>query len=269
MGFSKYGISYNIFDGEELLEDSILQIRDLVDYISVVYQRISNFGNPCNDDLLDLLLDLKDDGLINEIQEFQPMNYGYGVTHMNELTKRNMGIQLSRKNFCTHHMTMDSDEFYLKDEFQKLIKWHTDNPNYVSYCGLINYYKTSEYVIDEPDNTHVSLFFPIKDRGVVFGMQSPAPVLVDPTRRPICSNTHVFDSEFILMHHMTMVRKDVTSKLINSSAKINYERNNFIQEIIDYYNNWDSNTLIGMNTRGRIKLRKITPKFELKNYSEY
>ena len=44
----KLGISYNVFDGEELLEKSILCIRDQVDFISVVYQEKSNFGNQCD-----------------------------------------------------------------------------------------------------------------------------------------------------------------------------------------------------------------------------
>ena len=39
----KIGVSYNLFDGEELLESSIKSIRKNVDYISVVYQTISNF----------------------------------------------------------------------------------------------------------------------------------------------------------------------------------------------------------------------------------
>ena len=33
----KLGVSYNLFDGEELLESSIKSIRDNVDYVSVVY----------------------------------------------------------------------------------------------------------------------------------------------------------------------------------------------------------------------------------------
>ena len=40
----KVGISYNLFDGEELLEASIKSVRDNVDYISIVYQTESNFG---------------------------------------------------------------------------------------------------------------------------------------------------------------------------------------------------------------------------------
>ena len=55
----KLGISYNLFDGEELLEKSINQIRNLVDYISVVYQITSNYGNPCDSELVSLLQKLQ------------------------------------------------------------------------------------------------------------------------------------------------------------------------------------------------------------------
>jgi hypothetical protein len=42
----KLAASYNFFNGEELLEKSITNLRTLVDHISVVYQQQSNLGNP-------------------------------------------------------------------------------------------------------------------------------------------------------------------------------------------------------------------------------
>ena len=54
----KLGISYNLFDGEELLEYSINSVRDSCDHINVVYQKISNWGEPCSKDLEDILHDL-------------------------------------------------------------------------------------------------------------------------------------------------------------------------------------------------------------------
>ncbi len=47
----KLGVSYNLFDGEELLEKSILSIRENVDYISVVFQMVSNLGDICNSNI--------------------------------------------------------------------------------------------------------------------------------------------------------------------------------------------------------------------------
>ena len=61
------GVSYNIFDGEEVLEGSIKQIRDQVDFISVVYQTKSNFGNTADSNLVPLLENLKSRGLIDKL----------------------------------------------------------------------------------------------------------------------------------------------------------------------------------------------------------
>ena len=84
----RLGVSYNIFDGEELLEGSIKQIRSEVDYISVVYQTISNFGNKCNEELIPLLNRLKSEGLVDELYEYKPKIENGG--HYNEIVKRNI-----------------------------------------------------------------------------------------------------------------------------------------------------------------------------------
>ena len=86
----KLGISYNVFDGEELLEKSILCIRDQVDFISVVYQEKSNFGNQCDPNLLPLLTSLKEKGLVDELFEYKP--------------KINQGGQLLRRVTMIHQL---------------------------------------------------------------------------------------------------------------------------------------------------------------------
>ena len=114
----KLGVSYNLFDGEELLESSIKSIRTNVDFISVVYQTVSNFGNPCNEELEPLLESLHKEGLIDELFEYRP-NINKGG-HYNEIRKRNIGLTLSEGDGCTHHMAMDSDEFYTDEQFKHM-----------------------------------------------------------------------------------------------------------------------------------------------------
>jgi hypothetical protein len=82
----RLGVSYNIFDGEELLEGSIKQIRSHVDYVSVVFQTISNFGNQSNPELIPLLERLKSEGLIDELYHYNPKIDAGG--HHNEMKKR-------------------------------------------------------------------------------------------------------------------------------------------------------------------------------------
>lgn len=230
----KLGISYNLFDGEELLEGSIKQIRQHVDYISVVYQTISNFGNHCNHELLPLLERLKSEGLIDELFEYSPkINKG---GHFNEIQKRNIGLALSQGAGCTHHMSMDSDEYYINSEFEKLKKIVEENDYDASYCQMQTYYKSWEYVLDPPETYYVSLIFKIKNDSN-YVLMAPSPVLVDPTRRMApSSNPIVLERKDIQMHHGSYVRNDIKIKLTNSSASVNFT--NDIDKIVKHYNNW-------------------------------
>jgi hypothetical protein len=230
---SKYGVSYNLFDGEELLESSIKSIRGNVDYISVVYQTTSNFGHPCSDGLVPLLEKLKSEGLIDELFEYQPkINKG---GHYNEIRKRNIGIILSEGAGCDYHMAMDSDEFYT-DEQMKYVKKTLEEGGYdSSACQMTTYYKTSEYRLDPKEEYYVSLFHKIKS-GVEYVLGHPFPVLVDPTRRVRPGNCKVFTREEVEMHHMSYIREDIRKKLQNSSASPNFRD---INKLVNYYESWE------------------------------
>jgi hypothetical protein len=213
----KLGVSYNIFDGEELLEGSIKQIRPHVDYISVVYQVVSNFGNPCNPELVPLLERLKSEGLVDELFEYNPkINKG---GHSNEIQKRNIGLALSQGAGCTHHMSMDSDEYYITSEFENLKKLVEDGDYDSSFCQMQTYFKSPSFEIRPLNDYYVSLIFKIKNDSN-FVMMGNSPVVVDPTRRinPI-KNPLILKRSDIEMYHMSYVRKNIKSKLINSSSK--------------------------------------------------
>lgn len=45
----KLGISINLFDGEELLKPLLVNIRPHVDYINIVYQEVSYWGESCSE----------------------------------------------------------------------------------------------------------------------------------------------------------------------------------------------------------------------------
>lgn len=67
----KLGLSYNLWDGEELLISSLQNIRDVVDYISIVYQNISNHGEE-KENLTPLMKLLKHNHTIDEYYFFSP-----------------------------------------------------------------------------------------------------------------------------------------------------------------------------------------------------
>lgn len=229
----KLGVSYNVFDGEELLEGSIKQIRSEVDYISVVYQTISNFGEQCDKNLIPLLEDLKTRGLVDEIYPYFPTSFGSG----NEISKRNIGLELSKNNGCTHHMSMDTDEYYETEQFKYLKKIMQEKGYDSSYCQMKSYYKTWEYQLDPPEDYYVSLIFNIENESEYISSH-PAPVRVDPTRKMSNkTNPIILERKDIEMHHGSYIRNDIRRKLINSSAKNIYLKE--IDKIVNHYNNWE------------------------------
>jgi hypothetical protein len=52
---AKLGAAYNVFDGEELLWRSIESIRPVVQFVAVVYQTTSNFGDAAGPELVTTL----------------------------------------------------------------------------------------------------------------------------------------------------------------------------------------------------------------------
>jgi len=256
----RLGVSYNLFDGEELLEGSIKQIRRHVDYISVVYQTISNFGNPCNTELVPLLEKLKSEGLVDELFKYSPkINKG---GHSNEIQKRNIGLALSQGAGCTHHMSMDSDEYYLGSEFENLKKIVTEGDYDSSYCQMQTYYKSFEYILDPPETYYVSLIFKIKNDSN-YVLMAPSPVLVDPTRRlSPTNNPIVLERKNIELHHMSFVRNNVSLKLNNSSANISF--NNKIIDITNHYNNWTYPNKVMWASGELLNVKKIKNYFDVK-----
>lgn len=230
----KLGVSYNVFDGEELLEGSIKQIRNEVDYISVVYQTKSNLGNSCDKNLIPLLKKLQKNGLIDYIEEYKPLGIN---PHFDEITKRNIGLALSRKENCTHHMSMDTDEYYVSDDFSMVKNLMVENDYDSSYCQMKTYYKDWKYQLDPPEEYFVSLIYKIKPNSKYVFAHS-CPVLVDPTRRmSLCDKPIILVRELIEMHHGSYIRNNIRTKLTNSSASINFM--NEIDKIVEHYDNWE------------------------------
>lgn len=232
----KLGVSYNLFDGEELLEKSILSIRSSVDHINVVYQKFSNYNFSASPDIESLLYKLKNEGKIDSITEYVT---DFNLSpHQNEINKRNIGLKNSKDNHCTHHMSLDTDEFYIKEDLQKVKSFLQKNPEYdSSACQMKTYYKSGEYCISPPEDYYVSLIYKITSNNFTF---TDFPVLVDPTRRIKTDNCAIFDRSVIEMHHMSYIRNDIKKKLQNSSAFINFS--NSIDEIVNHFNNWKFGT---------------------------
>jgi len=242
----KLAAIYNVFDGEELLEQSIKSIKDNVDIIIIVFQTISNFGE-VRQNLVDKIIKLKTSGLVNELILFTPKQIS---PQLNEQNKRRIGLIKARELGATHFLTMDCDEFYYDEEFKNAKniceKYNID----ASIVFIQNYWKKPEFkcveYIEPFKCGFINKIYPTTD------FETIEPYFtdwIDPTRRINTTTRNlIFSPNFIMMHHYTTIRSDITRKYNNSTARLcnnNIEAiNDKIKNVKDYNINDLNNNII-------------------------
>lgn len=236
----KWGVSYSVFDGEELLEASILSIRDSVDYINVVYQTKSWYGAPANKGLLPLLKSLEKKKLIDELIEYIPDPQICAGNQ--EKYKRQLGLNAAKNKNINYFMTMDCDEFYKKDELNEAKRSIIKNHIMYSYVNIVNYGSLPTFMHISPVVSYVQFFSHI-NKNSILKRNKKCICLCDPTRTLLIPfsffqrNKQYFLSN-IAMHHMTIYRKNVLKKWENSSCKLLHK--NTLQTAKDF----DENTVL-------------------------
>lgn len=245
----KLGISYNLFDGEELLESSLKSVRNSAFHINVVYQKESFYGEKASNDLEELLQKLKSKGLIDEIYLFHT-NF---LKHRNKLAleskKRDIGLKIAKDNGCTHFLSMDVDEFYDEQQLENVKKFIIRKKIDSSACSVVEYLKEptnkiiNGYTCSENENYNFYVPFIMK----IYKHKKQKhnhyffPCLVDPSRA-LNNNKrfYLFSKQDIEMHHMSTIRTNLKKKYNNS----NYNRGG--KELMQKFNelqedilNWD------------------------------
>ena len=234
----KLGISYNLFEGEELLEACIRPIRHLADHISVIYQKKSHFGDPCSDQLMNVIDRLIEKKYIDEAHEYFPeiiTDYNPESAHNQNIIKRNMGLEISKNFGCSHYMSTDVDEFYLPDQFEHMKKV-VENGNYdASACQHSQYYKDEVFMTFPKEQEFVNVINKI-NKETAFVYNFPCKMPIDPSRKTNNRNYIIFSRSEVEMHHLSFVRKNLKRKLMCSFARIDIGNN--IDKIVEYYDSW-------------------------------
>jgi hypothetical protein len=224
----KVAAAYNVFDGSELLPQSIDCIRAVADVVIVVYQTKSNYGNYLGFDLK-ARLEAMD---IDVLYHYEPVA---GTGAFNECNKRNVGRILAEQQGADVFITVDCDELYNKQQLRDALAAFVASGKDASACQMQTYYKTSDYRYATPEEYYVPLFYKL-GMNRVFKEYTQWPVLADPTRKLASNNVLVFSREQIEMHHLSYVRDDIRMKLVNSSALKNHAHK--VDEIVNRYQSW-------------------------------
>lgn len=275
----RLGVSYNLFDGEELLEASALSIRTEVDFISVVYQDVSNMGERKAPSVLPLLERLKHDGVIDDYRLYEPV-LGE-VASFNERRKRVLGMDLCAQHGCTHFISMDVDEFFRAPELAWAKGEILRNGIDVSAVSIVEYVKSPEWRLVSnymfpPGNMDYCFYMPfiVRIRRRMFWgsvRTERFPCLVDPTRDFIRRGRfYLFPKHMIAMHHMSTVRKDLAKKYRNSSFACLQNRAPQVAEIqaqvLGYSFNEKRLPPDGMDFIGRYPVMKVRDEFRVDAY---
>lgn len=269
----KIGVSYNLFDGEELLRASIKSIRNKVDNINIVYQKISYTGNPASENIEEQLNELVKEGLVDELFLYNPILQL--KPRINEVLKRNIGFEIAKKNGCDYFLGMDVDEFYDENQFELAFSYIIENDISMSAVSIIEYHKEPEYQIqglhnvvnNELFNYYVPFLIKI-DRLIA---QKHAvdyfPCVTDPTRSLSCPGRfRMFSVHEIAMHHMKYIRKDLVKKYKNTSEQeysaAQQEKIEAIaQSILNYDFNANKQLPENISACGEILVKKVDNKF--------
>jgi len=240
----KLGIAYNVFDGEELLPYSLQCVRDTAHYIVVVYQTTSNFGNK-NDKLLPLLKELLEMQMIDELVEYTPElnlvdekgNYLKRIGSINEQIKRNIGLEKCIENECGVFSSMDTDEMYVFEDYNKALKEFVESDYDSSFCQMQTYYKRPDMIVSPPESYYVPLFYKIsgKRKELRFDFIHDFNVYCDGTRMIKAGFPKMFSRDEIEMHHFSYVRNNLDSKVCNSSAQVLKTQADMV---IKHWENW-------------------------------
>lgn len=218
----RLGVTYSVFNGEEMLRGSILSIRKHVDYINAVYQEYSWTGNKASDSLLAVLNKLKEERLIDTIIKY-PFNDFNNKKKMSYYIckKKNLGLKDLKKNRCTYCMIMDADEFYKEEEFIAAKNFVEEHHITHTCCSIYDYKIKPIYRMEQANNYAVPFIFKLRWYSLI-NSRPNLPCFIDPLRAipmfPFMDKFYYLNS--VNMHHMTGIRGNIETKLLNTVSNM-------------------------------------------------
>lgn len=220
----KLNISYNVFDGEELLLGSIKQVREIADTISVVYQEVSNYGMPANKYLVDWLKFMESSGWVDKLIEFKVPSTlsrnSHSTRHFLEAEKRRLGLHFAKASGATHFMSMDVDEYYSTKNVRAAITEILNNGYDTTACYIYDFHSKPTYRHEKVRDFYVPFITEVRG-DITIKEFSNYFCHVDPTRSFTgFSNPHLFDKDLIVMYHYTNIRLNLESKFLNHNAAV-------------------------------------------------
>jgi hypothetical protein len=219
---------YSVFDGEELLEGSISQIRPHVDFVLCCVQTVSYSGETYLGGKA-VVESLKARGLVDQIAPYQPLP---GVSgQRNEVRKRFGAIQLASKAGFSHFFHVDCDEYFESAEFASAKALIENAGADGSVVCSKTYFKRPDWELEGIDEAFFPFIHRIHQHTASCG--SDYPFWCDPTRTVNARDVLMIPQAVATQHHFSWVRRDVSSKVRNHSLSPTFKGTGILE---DYQN---------------------------------
>lgn len=244
--------AYTIFNGLELLDESIKQIKDHVDEIIICYQKVSNKGNESSEVApMAAMMAIKHKATLIEFVPNLSIN-----TKENEINKHNLMLSGARELGCSHFLLLATDHYFKKDEFVSAKNFCEQHGVDLSFTQMYTYYKKPEWQLT-PIETYVMPFILKIKENTKYQRHISYPAYTDPSvQTPPDGICCTFDERQIMMHHYSMIRSDIKNKFNNAAASIRWseeDRKRFISE----YENYDLQVNNGISYFGGRKIKEV------------
>lgn len=225
----KVGAIYNSFYDLELLETSINSIRSVVKYIVVIHQKISFAGEINPQGSLDILADLVKRGLIDDVV-FYDNNSVNSITGKQNgvIEKRNIGLEMCRKNECEYIMPLDNDECYNASQLKKEVEFMKENNISTLYSKIFAYWYDEHYYFE--DTYFVPSVYRVDERKFELTQTS---VVCDPCRKMKEGKHRISEMP---MHHLTYLKGHFEHKGVSNLRNVYYK--DIFAQILSRFNSW-------------------------------
>ena len=251
----KLSVSYNFFNGEEHLEKSISSIRNVVEHISIVFQKTSNSGEEMSTSAFETIARIRDQKLVESFHEYEPdLSTSRGN---NEINKRKIGLAIAKKERCTHFFTMDADEFYREKEILAAKDFIIKNN--ITSSSVNTFFHLKRPIWRAKDITNCAFISKVNWFTKIANIPYPVE-MIDSTRkiRVFPLRHHHFNENVVAMYHMNFIRRDIDNKLRNSTTTDRL----FLNRVAENIKDWVEGTPFVFPNKGTFELRKVPNEFD-------
>jgi hypothetical protein len=201
-----------------MLLKSIQHHKNMVDRITVCIQIVSNKGEhaECDNIILNKLIEVK------EIDVIKFTSNLLVSTKENERNKHNDMIEYAKNMGATHFIMAAADHFYSENTINKGKEIILSDKYDLIVTKMKTYYKHFNWMIWPLEDYYMPFIHKVSLNTFISG-NVHYPVLVDPSVKVTTSkNIYIMPENEGLLHHYSMIRKDISKKFNNAAASIRW-----------------------------------------------